>query len=64
MKKTLEELLNSYLANIDLGDISDTRFRCLVDLYKDLNKEHPTQQEQGEDLELQAFIDALQKHNI
>jgi hypothetical protein len=64
MKQTLEELLSSYLVNVDLEAISDNRFRCLVDLYRDLNKEHPTQQEEGVDTELDAFIKALQDSDI
>ena len=64
MRSLLEELLNSYLANVDLEAISDNRFRCLVDLYRDLNKEQPAQQEQADDSELQAFLDALSKGDI
>ena len=63
MKQTLEDLIRGYLQGVDLEAISDTRFKCLVDLYKDLQKD-PTQIEQGQDLELQAFLDALSKGDI
>ena len=65
MKKTLEELLSSYLVDVNLETISDNRFRCLVDLYRDLNKEQsPDEHSEHQDLELQAFLDALSKGDI
>ena len=65
MKQTLEDLIRGYLQGVDLEAISDNRFRCLVDLYRDLNKEnHSAHEEQSDDLELEAFIKALQKDNI
>ena len=67
MKKVLEDLIEGYLQGVDMNDISDARFRVLVDLYKDLHKENqPAQQseEQAENQELAAFIRALQDSDI
>lgn len=66
MKKQLEDIIQSYIGTVDLNDVSDARFRALVDLYKDLVKQenHPTQEEQGDDKELEAFIRALQDSDI
>ncbi len=66
MRSVLEQILDSYLGTVDLNEISDTRFRALVDLYKDLLKleKNPTQEEQGENSELDAFIKALQDNDI
>ena len=65
MRSVLEQLIQNYLQGVDLEAISDTRFRCLVDLYKDLAKQNqPIQEGQAEDLELQAFLDALSKGEI
>ena len=68
MRSLLEQILDSYLGTVDLNDVSDARFRALVDLYKDLVKleKEPTQtSEQAlENSELEAFIRALQDNEI
>ncbi len=66
MKSKLEEIIQSYLETVDLNEVNDSRFRSLVDLYKDLLKieKQPTQEEQVEDQELNAFIKALQDNDI
>lgn len=67
MRSVLEQILDSYLGTVDLNDVSDARFRALVDLYKDLVKleKQPIQEEgQADDAELAAFIKALQDNEI
>ena len=66
MRVLLEEILNSYLGTVDLNDVTDTRFRALVDLYKDLLKleNQPTPEESADNQELEDFIKALQDNDI
>ena len=47
MKQRLEELIKQYLEEDSLLEMSDTRFKAIIDLYKELQKQ-PSQDDQAE----------------